>query len=70
MSNYFLPRGMGGPFMVLGQRGRRAPRGKLASNLSITDLSCTARADMRPGNVCVDSYGQRNVITHSHGHPS
>lgn len=35
------------PFMTWGQRGRRAPRGKLASNLSITDSSYRAWADMR-----------------------
>lgn len=41
--------------MVLGQRGRRAPQGKLASNPSITDLSYTTWADMRCGNLCMDS---------------
>lgn len=53
--------------MVLGQRGGRAPQGKLASNLSITDLSCTAWADMRWEKPL---YGQLDVITHSHGHLS
>lgn len=33
--------------MVLGQRGRRASQGKLASNWSITDLSYTTWADLR-----------------------
>lgn len=41
--------------MVLGQRGRRAPQGKPASNLSITDLSYRAWADMRWGNLHTDS---------------
>lgn len=35
--------------MALGQRGRRAPRGKLESNPSITDLSYTAWVDTRWG---------------------
>ncbi len=41
--------------MAFGQRGRGAPQGKLASNLSITDLSYTAPTDMRWGNLCIDS---------------
>lgn len=41
--------------MALGQRGRRAPQGKLASNPSITDLSYTAWAHMRWGNLYMDS---------------
>lgn len=41
--------------MALGQRGRRAPQGKLASNPPITDLSYTAWADMRWEKPYMDS---------------
>lgn len=54
--------------MVLGQRGRRAPQGKLASNLSITDLSYRAWADMRWGNLCMDSGMLLHIAMGIHHH--
>lgn len=41
--------------MALCQRGRRAPQGISASNLSITDISYTAWTDMKWGILCMDS---------------
>lgn len=41
--------------MALGQRGRRTPQGKLASNPSITDLLYTAWVNMRWGWYDMDS---------------
>lgn len=40
--------------MALGQRGRRAPQGKPASNPSINDGSYTAWADIRWAILCMD----------------
>lgn len=41
--------------MVLGQRGRQPPQGKVESNPSITDLSFTAQAETKWGSLCMDS---------------
>lgn len=67
MSNYFLPPGTGDCLRRRGQRGRRAPQGKFASNPSITDLSYTAGADMRWGeNLCMHSAMPSPIATGIH----